>query len=123
MAVYLSASIESLRHQGFEIPGQTIAITSACSSFFILVVAGFALLGIDLPLSHYTFMGDSIHVESRYVPEGFPHGSPFPADPAALFIGVLRALFAGVVIAILTSVGNVLSGLFIRARKNRMFSL
>ncbi len=87
-------------------------------AIFHFVMAGLALIGLGFLFLHFTFMSQMfLHAEN------WNHG-PRPNAPPQEFFMVMKwfyGVFGGILI--LGGVGNLLSGLFIRQRKNRVFSL
>jgi O-antigen/teichoic acid export membrane protein len=85
-------------------------------SVFHFVFAGFALLGLGFMVLHYTFMRMFLGPEfARY-----HRGSPPPKE----VLVILAVVY--VVIGFFTILGlvlNLLSGVWLRQRKNRLFSL
>jgi hypothetical protein len=94
---------------------------------FHFVVAGLAVLGMAFLFIHYmmfsTFFANP-HMWEQAQQQAQQHGQPAPPfNPADFFKAFIWFyLFFGI-IALLAAVGNIISGLFLRKRKNRMFSL
>jgi hypothetical protein len=85
-------------------------------SIFHLVVSGLALFGIAFLLLHYFMMSIFFSHPERWKAEG-------TAPPAEFFrVFVWLYLFMGAML-VAGCVANVLSGVFLRKRKHRMFSL
>lgn len=86
-------------------------------AIFHFVVAGLSLLGIGFLLLHFTFM-NHIFNNPEFVKQS--HGSPPPAEFWRLFQW-FYVVCGGILLA--GCVGNLLSGFWLRARRNRMFSI
>jgi len=86
-------------------------------SVFHFVVAGLAILGLGFLFIHYLLMS-TIFTEPSMT-RGFPKDMPPPEKFFSLF-KYFYLIFGA--ISILAAIGNLLSGLFIRARKHRGFS-
>lgn len=86
-------------------------------SVFHFVVAGLSLVGIGFLFLHYTIL--STVLSNPEVLKN-PKGRPPPAEFFAMFKW-FYVLFGGMLV--LSGIGNLLSGLFIRQRKHRIFSL
>jgi hypothetical protein len=84
---------------------------------FHLIVAGLSLLGIGFLVLHYTFM--HLFLDNPNLWKG-QKGGPPPAEFFAIFKWFYVVMGGFLVTA---SLGNLLSGLFIRKRKHRIFSL
>ncbi|MCX6865504.1 MAG: hypothetical protein NTV46_04670 [Verrucomicrobia bacterium] len=84
---------------------------------FHYVVAGFAFLGIGFLLLHYTMMNHIMFNPRMWENQ---KGGPPPQEFFAFFKWFYLIFGA---LLILGSVCNLLSGLWINARRNRMFSL
>jgi hypothetical protein len=98
-------------------PRKTDADHLKLLALFHFLLAGFALLGIGFLLLHYTLMS-SIMLNPKMF-EG-QKGGPPPQEFFALFQWFYLAFGVLLVIGIL---GNLLSALWINARRYRMFSL
>ena len=85
---------------------------------FHFVVAGLSLAGIGFLALHYTFM--HVFFENPEIWKNPKGGGPPPAEFFAIFKW-FYAIFG--VLLVTAAVANLLSGLFIRKRKHRIFSL
>ena len=85
---------------------------------FQFVVAGLSLAGIGFLTLHYTFM--HVFFENPEIWKNSKGGGPPPAEFFAIFKWFYAIFGFGLVTA---GVANLLSGLFIRKRKHRIFSL
>ena len=98
-------------------PRKTDADHLKLLAVFHYVVAGFAFLGIGFLILHYTLMSHFMFNPKMW--EG-QKGGPPPQEFFAFFKWFYLIFGA---LLILGSVCNLLSGLWINARRNRMFSL
>ena len=98
-------------------PRKTDADHLKLLAVFHYVVAGFAFLGIGFLLLHYTMMNHIMFNPRMWENQ---KGGPPPQEFFAFFKWFYLIFGA---LLILGSVCNLLSGLWINARRNRMFSL
>lgn len=85
---------------------------------FHFVLAGFAVIGIGFLLLHYTFI--QVLIGNPELWKSQRGGSP----PSAQILPILKWFYLFVGMVILTGgIGNLISGLFIRGRRCRTFSL
>jgi hypothetical protein len=85
-------------------------------TIFHYVVAGFSFLGLAFLFLHYTVMSSVFNNPEMW------QNSPSPPPPQ--LFAVFKWFYAfGAVFLILAGVANLLSGLFLRARKHRIFSI
>ena len=88
-------------------------------AIFHYVVAGLALLGLGFVALHFGLMNALMSH-----PEAWKGPGPNSQMPPPQFITMFKAFYlVGAVVMVLAMVGNILSGIFIHRRKNRMFSL
>ena len=85
-------------------------------AIFHYVVAGLACAGVGFLVLHYMVMGSVFNN-----PDLWKNAKdPLPPQLFAVF----KWIYAfGAVCLVLAAIGNLLSGLYLRARKNRMFSI
>ena len=95
-------------------------------AIFHFVFAGLALVGIGFLVMHYLILSTVFSNQEMWQPKPNSTGAPTPAMPFqpkeffAAFKWFYLFFGAGMVVA---SICNVMSGLFIRARKHRNFSI
>ncbi len=89
-------------------------------AIFHFVVAGLSILSLGFIAIHYMFMRTIFENPSMF--KG-PHGELNQGPPPQFFAMFIWVYVFFSVCAVLAAVGNLLSGLYIRARKNRLFSL
>ena len=85
-------------------------------AIFHYVVAGLACAGISFLALHFAVMSSVFNNPDMW------KNTPNPPPPQV--IAIFKWFYAfGAVCLILAAIGNLLSGLYLRARKNRMFSI
>jgi hypothetical protein len=88
-------------------------------SIFHYVVAGFVVIVFIFLSIHFGFMNAMLSN-----PEIWKNSGPNSTPPPPQLWGMFKAFYAfAAFVLVLAGVGNVLSGIFIHRRKNRMFSL
>jgi hypothetical protein len=91
-------------------------------SVFHYVVAGFAFSGLGFLLLHYMMFSTFLNNPDMW--KGAPGAQGPPVAQFQQFFAVFKWFYVfGGACLIAAAVANLVSGLFIRARKNRMFSL
>ncbi|MDQ8200903.1 hypothetical protein QEH56_22240 [Pelagicoccus enzymogenes] len=87
---------------------------------FHLVLAGLSLIGLLFMLAHYLIMNTVMSNPEMWTKADTNNNLPPPEEFFALFKW-FYLFFGGAIVA--GGVGNLLSGIFIKKRKNRTFSL
>jgi hypothetical protein len=95
-------------------------------AIFHFVVAGLAIVGIGFLFLHYCIFSSFFAHPEMWQPKPGPNGTsvpPVPPIPPGLF-DMLKWVYVVLgFLLLLVSIGNLLSGFFLRARKHRVFSL
>ncbi len=104
-------------------------------ALFHFIFGGLALVGIGFLVLHYYFMSSFINdpqmwqqLGEQAIPKDnpfpggkpFPNGNPFPKEFVGMFVWFY--FFMGAML-LLGGLANIFSGIFLRQRKLRMFSL
>lgn len=95
-------------------------------AIFHFLVAGLAIVGIAFLFLHYTILHTIFTNPDIWQPKSPPSGEPAHTVPPVPkeFFSIFKWFYVFFGAALLmASVGNLLSGLFLRARKHRSFSI